>query len=408
MGKLHDTYRLTITTLSPLHIGTGNTLIEGYDYVLGPKNDTRAWVLDQDILAETLFRRSEQLSSGDISTEGGDLRSLLADRLNKLNKRRPTPFCRMVDGESADELLEEDDYGKDSPLFRYKIKSDERTSVDRIREQIKDCHDRPYIPGSSLKGALRTAVAYVGWQERKLDFDPSELDDSPESAGQPLERRVLNGRSSDPSKAPNYDILRALQVGDSAPDDQQRLQLFTVRVVTGSKKSGPAIGLEAIPPGVTFTATLTVDGFLQRSYVAQTLGWSADDQLKWLRVIPQVVNAFTRHRIDGERIRWGTSGGPIQSFYETLYRQLGQLDKRSEFLLQLGWGGGWDSKTFGDILTRDGQVFEKVVEKYGKTMVRQGKYKAGDTYPKSRRVVVNSSEQPECPLGWIKVKMESV
>jgi len=84
------------------------------------------------------------------------------------------------------------------------------------------------------------------------------------------------------------------------------------------------------------------------------------------------------------------------------------LDPRSEFLLQLGWGGGWDSKTFGDILTRDGHVFEQVVQKYGKTMVRQGKYKAGDTYPKSRRVVVNAGDQPMFPLGWIKVRMERV
>lgn len=372
MGKLHDTYRLTITTLSPLHIGTGNTLRQGYDYVT---HRGRTWVFDAEVLADGLYEHDRD------------------------------EFERMVQGIPAGDLIRPDEYDPASPLFRYVLRGEPRSKGKgaELQEQLKDPWDRPYIPGSSLKGALRTALAYVGWQQRKLPFSLSDLGNNPKFAGQAMESKVLAGRNT----TPYYSLMRALQVGDSSPGQKEHLQLLNVQVAVGDKAGSP-IELEAIRRDVAFEAVLTLDGFLRQQPVATTLGWSADDQLKWLRVIPQVVNAFTVHRIDGERIRWGTSGGPIQSFYETLYRRLGQLDKRSEFLLQLGWGGGWDSKTFGDILTRDGQVFEKVVEKYGKTMVRQGKYKAGDTYPKSRRVVVNSSEQPERPLGWIKVKMESV
>src|SRR5690606_40558751 len=39
-----------------------------------------------------------------------------------------------------------------------------------IQEQIKDPWDRPYIPGSSLKGALRTAIAFVGAAQRQVQI----------------------------------------------------------------------------------------------------------------------------------------------------------------------------------------------------------------------------------------------
>jgi CRISPR-associated protein Csm5 len=77
-----------------------------------------------------------------------------------------------------------------------------------------------------------------------------------------------------------------------------------------------------------------------------------------------------------------------------------------EFLLQLGWGGGWDSKTFAHVLTKDRSAFYRVVKKY-QPMDRQDSYKQGARYPKSRRVVVQD-EQAVFPLGWVKVKMERV
>ncbi|MBP8972435.1 MAG: type III-A CRISPR-associated RAMP protein Csm5 [Anaerolineae bacterium] len=376
MGKLHDTYKLTITTLSPLHIGTGNTLRQGYDYVT---HRGQTWVFDADVLADMLYEHD------------------------------PDEFEKMVQGVPASDLIRPDEYDPASPLFRYVLRGEPRSKGKgaELQEQLKDPWDRPYIPGSSLKGALRTALAYVGWQQRKLAFDLRDLNErgGPKFAALPMERKVLNADPAPRGQEPNHDLLRALQVSDSTPGEKENLQLLNVQVAVGDKAGSP-IELEAIRRDVTFEAALTLDGFLCQQPVAKTLGWSADDQLKWLKVIPQVVNAFTVHRIDSERIRWGASSDPIRSFYETLYRLLGQLDKRSEFLLQLGWGGGWDSKTFGDVLTRDGKVFEQVVQKYGRTMVRQGKYKADDIYPKSRRVVVTSSGQPAFPLGWIKVRME--
>lgn len=377
MGKLHDTYKLTITTLSPLHIGTGNTLRQGYDYVT---HGGQTWVFDAEVLADALYQYD------------------------------PDEFDKMAQGVPAGDLIRPDEYDPASLLFRYVLRGEPRSKGKgaELQEQLKDPWDRPYIPGSSLKGALRTALAYVGWGQRKLVFGLGDLNErgGAKFAALPMERKVLNAAQPPRGREPNHDLLRALQVGDSTPGEKENLQLLNVQVAVGTKAGSP-IELEAIRRDVTFEATLTLDGFLRQDNVTAQLGWQKD-QLLWLMNIPKVVNAFTVHRIDSERKRWRAIDEPVRSFYDTLDRVLRQLDLSSEFLIQLGWGGGWDSKTFGDILTRDGQVFKQVVQKYGKTMVRQGEYKPGDTYPKSRRVVVNSSDKPVFPLGWIKVRMERV
>ncbi len=371
MGKLHMTYRLTITTLSPLHIGTGNVLRQGYDFVT---HGGKTWVFNADALAAMLYDEDRQR------------------------------FDRMAGGAPAGDLIYPHEYKPDSPLFRYILPGEVRSKGEgaELQEQLKDPWDRPYIPGSSLKGALRTALATVGWQQRQLVFNIGQLGDNPKTAAQKLVHAVLFG-SDLGQNTPNYDLLRALQVSDSTPADKQSLQILNVQVITGGKLASP-IEIEAVREGVTFEATLTLDGFLLKNGTAGQLGWQ-QDQLQWIRHIPQVVNAFTVHRIDGELKRWPQ--GPILSVYQTLQEILASLDQQSEFLLQLGWGGGWDSKTFAYVLTKDPAVFYQVVKKYGPQMDRKKSFERGDRFPKSRRVVVRE-EQAVSPLGWVKVKMERV
>lgn len=370
MNRLHKVYQLEITTLSPLHIGTGRRLLRDYDYVT---HAGKTWVIDAGALAEALYDQD-------------------------------AAFKLMVDGEPAGNLLQASDYTPDSPLFRYVMAGQPRSNMRgaELQEQLKDPWDRPYIPGSSLKGALRTALAVVGWYQRGLGFRYSDLTDSrPKFAALPLERRVLNGGNTPMGRAPNHDLLRALHVSDSGPDDQRRLQLINVQVIVNGKSASP-VELEAIPAGVTFTATLALDGFLRQPGTASALGW-ANDQLKWLSGLPTAVNAFTGMRLGEEWKRWQGVPGMMRSFYQDLRNRFGARNDRAEFYLQLGWGGGWDSKTLGAVLTQDGDVFAQVVTRYH--LKRKGKYQPGEVFPRSRRVLMNGQNAPARPLGWIHVKM---
>ena len=372
MAKLHTVYQLTITTLSPLHIGTGNTLRRDYDYVT---HRGKTWVINQSALAAMLYAQD------------------------------PSEFERMAAGASAADLIRPDEFKEDSPLFRYVMAGEPRAHSRgaEIQEQIKDPWDRPYIPGSSLKGALRTAIAFIGAAQRQVRISPAEFQVPSRFPALPLEQRILNTANPPRGKVPNYDLLRALQISDTTPADRPELRLLNAQVTTGRPHGSP-IGLEAVPRGVTFTATLTLDGFLLSKSIRRELGWE-DDQRKWLRNIAQVVNFFTQDRLVREQKRWENIDAPIRSFYQQFNRM--RIDERSEFFLQLGWGGGWDSKTFGSMLSENEAVFSQLVSTYGKRMIRQGKYQVGDRFPKTRRVGIRNDE-PAQPFGWIHVKMERV
>ena len=78
----------------------------------------------------------------------------------------------------------------------------------------------------------------------------------------------------------------------------------------------------------------------------------------------------------------------------------------NELIVQVGWGGGWESKTLGsELLRQDDRAFERLLSQYRMTK-GQGR-RAGDPFPKSRHLVLRGG-QPAEPLGWIKVRLEGL
>jgi CRISPR type III-A-associated RAMP protein Csm5 len=124
--RLSVRYRLTVKLLSPLHInsGEGDLRATTGDYVV---REGEVWRLDQGRLAEVLD--DEQIQ--ELAT-GASLPTLVAQLTDEqleqvVSYRRPAP---------AD-------------------------LADRILPHIKVADGRPYLPGSSLKGFLRTALVWA-------------------------------------------------------------------------------------------------------------------------------------------------------------------------------------------------------------------------------------------------------
>lgn len=363
MGKLHRTYKLTIETLSPVHIGTGNTLLRDFDFAVrdGERPGEKiTWVIDRERLAEELY-----------DDESPD-------------------FEKLVQGSPPTDLLYDDEYKESSPFIRYCLKGEDIGS-DEIRELIKDPWHRPYIPGSSLKGAIRTALIYHALGQSGL---PSSIND------EEIRIRTLAGKD----KLANYDLLRALRISDSEPGKQDWMRPYTVAVVSNGKANGITISLEVIKARSEFTGSLVLDEFLIEPKNASDLGWS-DHQLELLETISEAVNAFSRKRIEREIQRWQSveGGNQIAEFYQRRLRDLDQL-KPDEFILQVGWGGGWDSKTPGLQEYCSEDEFNHLVR--AEKIVHRGKFNSNWHVPKSRRVKVDDENKPAQPLGWIKVHME--
>lgn len=374
--KRPEKYQLTITTLTPLHIGTGSILRNKFDYTT---KRGRTWVINEDELASLLYDGNQQ------------------------------DFDDMVAGYPAADFLREEDFKEDNPLFRYILRGKPRAQSRgaELQELIKDPWDRPYIPGSSLKGALRTALFYVGFTQRNMTFSMKQLNPrgGARFAAQKLEDQLLAGDyQRDVKYAPNRDLGRILRVHDSAPDDTQNMEVVNVSILTGKEPKAP-IELEAIRRKTEFTALLTLDTHLLSKEIREQLK-IRKDQRTWLKNLPLVVNYWTQQRVAAESKRSSVSG-QWAGFVRWLAEQY-EAEKLAdnEFILQLGWGGGWDSKTLGDHLTADESEFMELVQKYDRQMDKQGKFELGDFYPKSRRVVMNDQNNPLYTLGWVKVRME--
>lgn len=375
MSKLHTHMQVTLELLSPLHIGSGTELLLDYDLVPYRGHTYR---VDEEALLEQALVQAEAAGA------------------NAVN--------RLLSGRPAAELLAEADFADpERSLFRYVMPGTPftKSAGAKVQEQLKDVHDRLYLPGSSLKGALRTILARGIYASQKRKPDLAQLGRSRSWASQPLERDLF-GRD------PNRDWLRALHVEDSRPlEAEGHLALHTVRVFPTATResSGLNIDVETVTKGTTFQAALTVDEYGFQQEIARKLGWGG--QRRWIEQLPRLAGEYARQRLLIEAEYFGPeSRAPgARRFYDYLINEVWSKLTGNEMILQMGWGTGWESKTLGsDLLRTDDAAFERLLSQYH--MTKETNRQLGDPFPKSRHLVLDRNGQSGEPLGWMRLRLE--
>lgn len=364
-ADIKTVYDVTISLLTPLHIGSGQTLLNEYDYVI---HGGRTWMMNAEAFLDAIYWRDGQ-------------------------------FDERIIGRPASELLQAGDYREDSPYFRYVIAGRPRSGQHgaEIQAQIKNVFDQPYLPGSSVKGALRTVLAWHGFQEGRMALETGKLRNSRSWAAQDYERNIF-GRN------PNYDLLRGLHVADSEPQAKDRLHLVNAQVFTGGDRPGAPIELEAVRSDTVFHTTITRDDSLHSTAAERELRYG--ERWAWLQNLPAIAQRHALARAQQER-QWYQQRNYAQ--VAGFYGQLVEILQRNalgpnRLLLQIGWGGGWESKTIGAPLKRDENAWERLLGD-GRLSPARLRRRRGDAFPKSRRAV-NLNDKPAAPLGWCLVEME--
>ncbi len=362
-------YDAEVTLRTPLHIGSGRDLLLAYDFAV---HQGQTWRLNEDAILEAQDVDDPQV-------------------LERLMRTPPA------------QLLSPNDFQPGSSLFRYVARGVPRSTAEgaQLKEQWKDPYDRPYLPGTSLKGALRTALAWHAWKAMGLRPEKKMLKLNPRFAAQDYERKIFG-------PDPNHDLLRALHVGDSEPVGTGCLIIINARVIHRNGQMASPIELEAIAPETVFRLQIKLDLALFSEWAQRHSLRMHEEEL--LRALPAIVNRHTAQRLEEERRWFATVPGAerIRDFY-------GQMDVPDQgFLLQVGWGTGWDDKTFGSRLQKDPQFLESILRppKEGGFGIARGRRRPGDPFPKSRRVVVQTQrtpdgrivERPVAPLGWAWVR----
>lgn len=246
-------YRLELKTVTPVVIGSGQEL-ESFDYIIY-KNKGSASLFAFDLMGFALI----------------------------LNKSQREDFLIKMEGDVIElrELLEKYSHiivaNKNIQRFKFGVKNNValmyRQKIGAISNQMTiglfpRSSGAPYIPGSSLKGAFRTAVA-GSLALNTRDFEKNIIDSLKKKSGRMLNDRQLKSEIARNLekyifgyKSPNDDPFRTFKIADTQPIETEAVLTERCSFKVGKEKERiPALREAAIPKTSTASILTIVDEF---------------------------------------------------------------------------------------------------------------------------------------------------
>lgn len=381
---MKQNYQLEVVT--PVHIGSGETLnhIDGY-YVNG-----RWYHID---LERVLAHPSTDLNA--LTSEMGR-RDFRWERHLRQQNMEPTE------------------------LSAYSLPCPQSPEEVEIREAIKGIHDQPFIPGSTLKGAIRTAL---------LGEILNISDDIYKKSGEHLNKLIENGSRGNPRREqparrietlafggdPNRDLFRALQVSDTVLLKSDALEIGMAWTMTLNPNNELVQKVDRgreyknfvqqIRANQHLMFTLKIDDLLFRDREKQQLDFNALQQ-ETLQDIAEVCRSATDQLTRSERDFFSYYNLPeIANIYDKLI-SLNDALPEGAFLLQIGWGTGYNANTVASLFTDDAEApvnWMDLRERFqlGGSRSGRGAYDERE-FPKTRRILYRG-QSPIAPFGWVKI-----
>lgn len=290
----------------------------------------------------------------------------------------------------------------------------ERESEFAVKEHIK-CGGA-YIPGSSIKGAMRTALMWSFLNEgdnANVLFD--ELDHWMGERGR-IDLKKIDDRISQEvfGEDAHNDILRALRISDTGTIDLEHLEVSEIKIV-GNPQEIP-VYVENLKTGTEATFDLYLDEDLLNTEKKE-LDFKKYELREYMNAsgICKACNAFSKKVVE-EHLRYVWEQYDCEStigMFETLRSEIERCGD-NEAVLHIGWGGGWYSTTIG-LLVETYPEFKTSVEVGGRERhlgegTLRHKFKLGKNprthryasrFPKTRRITIKGE-----PLGWVKIAVE--
>ena len=203
-----------------------------------------------------------------------------------------------------------------------------------IRTFSSNCSGAIYVPGTAIKGALRTGTVFAGWNEQSWQSVNAQLGDRmPRRLAGPSDERIAGKRfshvgSSDSAPLPNTTTRVYLTRASTLAGRDNKLELAWKRAPAGSSKSAddatPTF-IEMAQPGTAF------DGVFRAKDV--TTLFRAANQF--------AVGLLANHANYAETAKLAKLSEAIAALKLEAERA---SESRTSCLLPLGWGGGFLGK----------------------------------------------------------------
>jgi CRISPR-associated protein Csm5 len=380
--KWREPITLTVRILSPVVIGTGERCNPMGFFVA---DDGRVWVVDERKFIEVLIERG--LAEG--------FRIWLEGQLQQNRRPNLKGFFdeKKIPAEKRAEIL------RASVAYVLPLVSSEQR-MSRFNLCLKTPDHRPYIPGSELKGAIRTAVLV-----KMLNDDVNLLRQLAKNLRPNMPRGQMNAlwqgnewlllRRNQNDRDAHNDFFRGIAISDSEPLLTDALRIYAAKRLNMSRDV--TVFVEAIAPNSETEVTLSVacpDRWLQAIGLTDKAGW-----LDWAKL----THALYEH--SNAVLDFIAKKFPAREFpqVQAKAQKLKEQNKPDEPLVCLGWGQGFLSITMTEPLR---QKFPEAYETLRKAMaqaIRQYERTKQNNFPKTIWAALDANSQPSDLFGWVQL-----
>ena len=343
-----------LEVISPVNIGNGEVLSQFSDYVY---DEGFVYVIDHESLIQELM-------------QGQNGEERLDDFVNIVQNQ--------ARGNTRDRFRIKDFFAEASIDFR-QCALRKIAVKEEIREQIQlhtKSAGQPIIPGSSLKGAIRTAliVHLFDGEERKIQNKRDYIGED------------IFGRFGD-------DVLKYLHISDTLPFPQEDLGIVKFHNFhLKNNNSDIPIVKEVLIKGSS--SSFRIKTTASKREVMEKFPFLQSGQEESL--LP-IINEYTYKNIklELERLQKYDNAviSSIMNFYSSLLQAIEKADATKEAYLRIGSG-----KTFFD-----NTIAQSFSKKFLRSVIEKNFEKANPNAFPITRTIVQETLAAEVP-GWVKIK----
>jgi CRISPR type III-A-associated RAMP protein Csm5 len=366
-----------IRTLTPVHIGSGSQALKNIDFLYFEAL-RQVSMLDADKVFDILGEENIEQWMECIK-QGDGLIDLLRTHKGAL-------------------------FPTDISLRTMSVHDEGLAQKQYIKEHVHTGLGVPLLPGSTIKGSIRTAL-FVHFIRNNHCRDVKNIRNMCKDPDGSLRKMKFNQSKLNNKYfgvSPNNDILRLLKVMDSTFDTTECYRSGIVNYIGNQWKEDERFTqfVEAIPANASTSLVINFDEMAAKNWENKQFKTN-DTSLLQLDSLFKIINQHTLYVIKSEQEFWKKQVTPfiIDKYLNVLNNITESINNvgNKECILRLGWGVGFLSMTGSWHGAMNKEDYIKLV-----SVLRSPKYYNPMLYfPKTTRLLQNGT-----PLGFVKIKLK--
>jgi CRISPR-associated protein Csm5 len=272
----------------------------------------------------------------------------------------------------------------------------------------------PYLPGTAVKGAIRTGMVFANWRDGMLQdvAGRTKGDRPPRRPAESIEEQALGNAGAN--------RMRFLSAGDSGIVATGDFKIYLLRTSTLQPRGGnftlgwkqsprgsvdgnrpedsTPVFAEMATPGTIFSGDWIEKKFYLQPEVRRSIRWP--EGFNRARIF-EAVNIYAGGLIALQRNYASMAGmGLLDKSLEELEQRLVQAREKGSCIVNLGWGGGLTAKSaWLDTTNADYRQILSAYQIYNRALA------TNLPFPKTRRIVFLNNRPATLP-GWAELSIE--